>query len=68
MIGTDDAAKKRIAALAYFRSRATWTDAQFLAEFCEAQRHKARDEAQAIDEANEAARAHAEWVRRYGAD
>ena len=68
MSADDDRRKKRLADLAYWREHAGWTDAQFLAEFCEDQRRNAKSQVQALDEAIEADRAYAEYVKRYGAD
>ena len=67
-MSADDSRKKWIATLAYWRERATWTDTQFLAEFCEDQRRTAKSQVHALEEAIEADRAYAEYVKRYGPD
>ena len=67
-MSADDSRKKWIATLAYWRERASWTDAQFLAEICADKRREAKCQVQALDEAIEAERAYAEYVKRYGPD
>ena len=68
MSADDDRRKKRLADLAYWRERAGWTDAQFLAEYCEDKRREAKSQVQALEEAIEADRAYVEYVKRGGTE
>ena len=67
-MSADDSRKKWIATLAYWRERAGWTDAQFLAEICEDKRREAKAQVQALDEAIEQQRADDEYYKKYGTD
>lgn len=54
--------------LAYWRDRAAWTDAQFLADYCAEKRREAQGQAAMIEAGMAASKAVKDEIRRTGSE
>ena len=64
----EEAQEKLLASLAYWRERAAWTDAQWLADYCAGQRHIAQGQAKGIEEGIAERRRLDDEIRRTGTE
>jgi len=64
----EQADEREAASLAYWRERAAWTDAQFLADYCAEQRKTAQGQVAGIEQGMAAEKATMDYIKKYGTE